>query len=48
MKHKSVDDEEILVNIIGIHVDNKGMGTEYYIQKLFNKTRIWKIIKSIT
>ncbi len=31
MKDKSVDDE-------GIHVGYKEIGTEYYIQKLFNET----------
>ncbi len=48
MKHKSVDDEGILVNNKRIHVDDKGTGTEYYKQKLFNKTRTRPIIKSIT
>ncbi len=38
MKHKPVADERILENNKGIHEDGKGIGTEYYIQKLFNKT----------
>ncbi len=29
-------------------VDDEGTGTEYYVQKLFNKTRTWLIIKSVT
>ncbi len=36
MKAKSVDDERILVNNKEIHVNNEGIGIEYYIQKLFN------------
>ncbi len=29
-------------------VDDKGISTECYIQKLFNKTCTWQIIKSVT
>ncbi len=38
MTHKTVDDEGILVNMEEIHVDDKEIGTEYYIQKLFDET----------
>ncbi len=46
-KDKSLDDEGILVNDKGDHVDDEGIGTEYYIQKRFNKTRTWPITKSV-
>ncbi len=40
-KDKAVGDQ-------GIHIDSEEIGTEYYIQKLFNKTWTWQIIKSVT
>ncbi len=37
-KGKSVDNKGIILNNKGSHVDDEGIGTEYYIQKLLDKT----------
>ncbi len=47
MKGKPIDDEGILVNNKGIYIDDEGIETEYYVQKLFNKMWTWQIIRSV-